>query len=77
MDPNETLKKIRAAIGSYRMAESIDDEETATFDMMEAFEDLDDWILKGGFLPDDLKHPLYIKYSRDVNRISLDNSYVL
>ncbi|QZE10369.1 hypothetical protein SEA_SCOOBYDOOBYDOO_18 [Mycobacterium phage ScoobyDoobyDoo] len=46
MDPNETLKMIRAAL------EEGDDERAA-----EHFRDLDGWLSKGGFLPTDWVRP--------------------
>ncbi len=50
MDPNETLEEIRQAIQSLRDGD--DPHETA--DMMASyFEELDDWLCKGKYLPEE------------------------
>jgi hypothetical protein len=56
MDPNETLKQLRAAMGQlsdYRAGDfprpSLDD---AIDDAIEMFESLDLWLGKGGALPE-------------------------
>lgn len=50
MDPDETLKSARAA--AERVHASSDD---AAIELAEAFEALDGWLSKGGFLPADWK----------------------
>lgn len=56
MDPNETLKKIRNLCekvkGRPKNIDVISDE------FVEAFQDLDEWIKKGGFLPEDWQRPV-------------------
>jgi hypothetical protein len=42
MDPNATLATIR---------ELVNDGESADILLVQAFQDLDDWLVKGGFLP--------------------------
>ena len=52
MDPNETLKKLRKIVaGIINEADGLHREKEIEF--AEAFEDLDDWICSGGFLPND------------------------
>lgn len=48
MDPNAALQKVR---------ELINDGDSADVLLVEAFEALDDWLSKGGFLPDDWARP--------------------
>lgn len=60
MDPNEALKNARAALKSFRAAEESDDSDEshsqalidAGEDLASAFEALDEWLMKGGFLPE-------------------------
>jgi len=49
MDPNATLELIREAIEEIKADNPTDRE----LDFIEAFENLDNWIKDGGFLPDD------------------------
>ena len=49
MDPNEALAIIRAAAERYRDDLSTEVEDLAP--ALEAFEALDEWLSKGGFLP--------------------------
>lgn len=55
MDPNATLQALRAALIDYDQAirKSVADE--AADRALEAFRALDEWIAKGGFLPEDWK----------------------
>lgn len=48
MDPNEALKLARAAVQDYRDNHPANDAADA---LAEAFEALDGWLSKGGFLP--------------------------
>jgi hypothetical protein len=54
MDPNETLRQLREAVAAYRTADSHGDAESRA-DVAETvvsrFEDLDQWLSDGGFLP--------------------------
>ena len=60
MDPNATLNEIRRLIVEVRISENIleptefDDEYMMRLgvDLADAFDSLDYWISKGGFLPD-------------------------
>lgn len=64
MDPNETLTRMRDAMAALRTALEEDgpddvDElvggdpiEDAAVDLLDAVEDLDEWLTKGGFVPD-------------------------
>jgi len=57
MDPNETLRKARAAAGALialidGSESSVDDRLlTEAEDLAEAFQALDSWLSRGGFLP--------------------------
>lgn len=54
MDPNETLKQLRDAIKAVTNPDSEDRLGVRrTYDLIYAFEALDEWLSKGGFLPDD------------------------
>jgi hypothetical protein len=57
MDPNETLRLLRErAANVIRQADEGLDNPEACFDLAEAFQNLDEWISKGGFLPDAWKN---------------------
>ncbi len=47
MDPNETLKELRELIDLVLRGD-----DTSVFEAATKFEDLDEWISKGGFLPE-------------------------
>jgi hypothetical protein len=51
MDPNETLRIIRAAVRDVRQDESSKTVDQLLEELVHGFESLDDWIGKGGFLP--------------------------
>jgi hypothetical protein len=54
MDPNEALKDARAALVALNTARNAGDVsgfEEAAIELADAFEALDGWIAKGGFLP--------------------------
>jgi hypothetical protein len=56
MDPNKTLASLRAALEDARAAaegDSNDAEIEAWQEVGEYVEALDEWLTKGGFLPDD------------------------
>lgn len=55
MDPNSTLALLR----SLRASESTADEVIAAFD------ELDEWLSNGGFLPDDWRFPTAANQSTD------------
>jgi hypothetical protein len=62
MDPNTALDNIRAAIIVAQAAadgDSNDAEIEAWQEVGEAFQALDEWISKGGFLPDEWKAASY------------------
>lgn len=50
MDPNETLRRLRALNETYAKGGEVDAEE-----VLELFEALDLWISTGGFLPESWK----------------------
>lgn len=52
MDPNATLAKLRHAIESFEDQSDPILAEIAAQEMFEAAQDLDEWLSKGGFLPD-------------------------
>lgn len=53
MDPNKALKKARAALAKVRAWQDEEGETSpeAAEDLVDAFEALDGWLSKGGFLP--------------------------
>ncbi len=56
MDPYVTLRKAREAAKAIRSKEGNGHTDTVDvmpdlYDVLEAFEDLDDWLSKGGFSP--------------------------
>lgn len=54
MDPDEALKRVRHAEKVFRAAPCQSQEErTAAIHLVDAFEALDNWISRGGFLPQD------------------------
>jgi hypothetical protein len=67
MDPNEALRKIRAAVREIRSIDGMSAEELEQADLswylatanslVEHVEALDNWITYGGFLPDDWRKP--------------------
>lgn len=50
MDPNETLRRIRAALDTIA---SLGNKPAAVNELVDAVVDLDGWLSRGGFLPDD------------------------
>lgn len=50
MDPNETLRRIRALTRQDTYPIELD---AAWDELTEAFNDLDSWLIRAGFLPDD------------------------
>jgi hypothetical protein len=52
VDPDEALKKVREALKYYRAMKAERNDEPGD-DIADAFEALDQWLSKGGFLPDD------------------------
>lgn len=57
MDPNECLAQLRelAAKTVGEQHPNLDAEAASAYRMAELFEGLDQWIKRGGFLPDDWK----------------------
>jgi hypothetical protein len=53
MDPNTALENLRVALHSYRAAEDQDTTAAAAAasEIADAAEALDDWLSKGGFMP--------------------------
>lgn len=51
MDPNVTLSRIRECISRWRMVDNEEEQVEAMSDALYAFEDLDEWMGKGGFPP--------------------------
>ena len=48
MDPNETLKELRELIELVLRGD-----DTSVFEAATKFEDLDEWLTRGGLLPED------------------------
>jgi hypothetical protein len=53
MDPNATLRDIREMIESLAMSQSTDNLLDLGEELASAFEQLDNWLTGGGFLPDE------------------------
>jgi hypothetical protein len=55
VDPNEALKRLREIVVAFRDSDGeIDLDVVGNIeDMVDYFEALDEWIMKGGFLPRD------------------------
>jgi hypothetical protein len=56
VDPDQALKNAREAAQRYRASNEVEGERNgseAAFDLVDAFEALDGWLSKGGFLPED------------------------
>lgn len=54
MDPNETLKQARAAARDFERASAMSTEEMEAADrLLKTFTDLDEWLTKDGFYPQD------------------------
>jgi hypothetical protein len=51
MDPNEVLRLMRSSAKRIHAMLLLDDNEAVT--LADAVEAMDDWLRKGGFLPDD------------------------
>lgn len=51
MDPNETLRMLRE-----RVADALNDRDYSPIRVAILFEALDEWLSKGGFLPDDWRY---------------------
>jgi hypothetical protein len=51
MDPNEALRRIRAAIADLQSAESSSAVSVAADELAEHTQALDEWMSRGGFLP--------------------------
>ena len=51
MDPDETLRQLRAAVTAYRYATSIAAATDAADRLAEHADALDHWLTTGGFLP--------------------------
>jgi hypothetical protein len=73
MDPNETLRKIRS------MLETREGGEVENSDILaELMESLDEWLSKGGFLPDEWAqhfHRRTLARITDDRQIDIDNAY--
>lgn len=52
-DPNWMLIEARNAVGDFRNAMSVSEVERSANKLADTFEALDEWLLKGGFLPAD------------------------
>lgn len=53
MDPNEALRLIREAIKRMQAASHADDYTDAASDLADAVQALDEWLTRGGFLPEE------------------------
>lgn len=51
MDPNQALKNARKALARFRADETTEQDDNAC-ELVDAFEALDEWLTKGGFMPD-------------------------
>lgn len=66
MDPNEALRQIRS-ITDYVNADSYSDDMQADLDRLaELFEALDQWLSKGGFLPNAWGSDISYSHSHDI-----------
>lgn len=52
-NPNWVLAEARSAVDDFRNATSVSEVERAASKLADNFDALDDWLLKGGFLPAD------------------------
>jgi hypothetical protein len=59
MDPNEALELARAAVAHWNYGERGDDDMKQFDALVNAFEALDQWLSKGGFLPADWSKATY------------------
>lgn len=55
MDPNETLKQLRELLGRDNTPRSVTAKLCTLADAEELFQALDEWLSKGGFLPEEWK----------------------
>jgi hypothetical protein len=53
MDVNETLRRLRQLIVDQELADSSEESAKLGWEAAELFRALDEWLSKGGFLPDD------------------------
>lgn len=53
MDVNETLARLRAAERAWSLASTLEDAAHVGAELADAFQALDTWLSKGGFLPAD------------------------
>ena len=53
MDPNETLRRIRELLSLASVTRYKEDHFDYLLEVAGRFQDLDDWIQAGGFLPED------------------------
>lgn len=53
MDVNETLARIRAAMSELTIARDVETSAWLGAQLADSVRDLDEWLSKGGFLPDD------------------------
>ena len=51
MDPNEALEACRKSIQDFELADGVYNELDELLELVEAFQDLDNWLTKGGFKP--------------------------
>lgn len=56
MDPNATLKNLRAALDKISLAVPLSEFGDDIEDALTAFDALDEWLKSGGFLPEDWNH---------------------
>lgn len=71
MDPNETLHRLREEIARYNETHDAYDEQRT---LVDAITDLDEWLSKGGFLPDDWRPFLSPRFDTQ-RQIDIDNAY--
>ncbi len=70
MDPNATLATLRNAIIQMDAAESSADlsYQIAAEELRDAAEALDDWLSKGGFLPDAWQHGEWRHFASEIEK---------
>lgn len=51
MDVDATLARLRAAESAWSLVDTFEDAARVGAELADAFQDLDEWLSKGGFLP--------------------------
>lgn len=56
MDPDELLSRMRLALHKFNNPSYIEDIQESAEDIARDFDDLDEWLTQGGFLPQAWEH---------------------